>query len=536
MSTEAFEAAKANARDVLDAAFRAYSPTHAAQCREAEGPAMCGAIEDAIANALVLVRAGLAPQPGELATLPLEDFLGAAQALNDSVRVLGVYAAPEWAELSEDGQRWVAALLRETLAHVPGELERLREEVAFWRSDLAARLLFDTGHLRAERERGNTDAAVTIELRIRSNLAAYTAAEAGDWHNRCDICGEFVRPGEPFAAGEDVSGHWACLSDAPAPAGRDLAPGVDLAVRVAMAREALDEGKAPAPRPLMVPCPDCHDGFVSFGDRHTDTRQDRCKTCHGTREVPARTGETPEASAPPVNVNSEGTEGKALPETGKVFPEDQNEASTAPAGSFLDPVPVLYRNWRQETRVRQLAPTLAPDGPMKWCAADEHHGEGWRVRCLDVESEEQHRRWYPLAGVLAWGLEAIAERQREQAAARTLEGLGFTHEGAELWKPPLGPAPDFEAADRRRGLAEQLRALCESKPHRDFDEQLLLGDAARALEAVPLLGIARWSAAARLAVLEDLFAEDRRARGLKPFGRLEDQLRDLLVRAREAQA
>ncbi|PAL20190.1 hypothetical protein [Sphingopyxis sp. GW247-27LB] len=34
----------------------------------------------------------------------------------DSDPVIGTYAAPEWRELSEDGQDWVAAIIRETLA------------------------------------------------------------------------------------------------------------------------------------------------------------------------------------------------------------------------------------------------------------------------------------------------------------------------------------------------------------------------------------------------------------------------------------
>src|SRR5262245_11717549 len=32
----------------------------------------------------------------------------------------------------------------------------------------------------------------------------------------------------------------------------------------------------------------------------------------------------------------------------------------------------------------------------------------------------------------------------DAAAIRTLENLGYTYHGGELWKPPLGEAPDFE--------------------------------------------------------------------------------------------
>lgn len=36
---------------------------------------------------------------------------------------------------------------------------------------------------------------------------------------------------------------------------------------------------------------------------------------------------------------------------------------------------------------------------------------------------------------------------RIDAAVATLEALGYTHEGGNLWKPPLGKAPDFNLLD-----------------------------------------------------------------------------------------
>lgn len=47
---------------------------------------------------------------------PLSDFALQASEINDSDALMAVYAAPEWDELSEDGQQWVCALVRETLA------------------------------------------------------------------------------------------------------------------------------------------------------------------------------------------------------------------------------------------------------------------------------------------------------------------------------------------------------------------------------------------------------------------------------------
>lgn len=45
---------------------------------------------------------------------PLEDFAVEAADIADSPSVLGVYAAPEFGELGEDGQKWACAIVRET--------------------------------------------------------------------------------------------------------------------------------------------------------------------------------------------------------------------------------------------------------------------------------------------------------------------------------------------------------------------------------------------------------------------------------------
>lgn len=39
-----------------------------------------------------------------------------AQSINDSDRVISVFAAPEWDELSIDGKEWVRAIIAETLS------------------------------------------------------------------------------------------------------------------------------------------------------------------------------------------------------------------------------------------------------------------------------------------------------------------------------------------------------------------------------------------------------------------------------------
>jgi hypothetical protein len=56
------------------------------------------------------------PSHGNIREQALEEFSTVAAGINDSDSLMSVFAAPEWAELSEDGQQWVCALVRETLA------------------------------------------------------------------------------------------------------------------------------------------------------------------------------------------------------------------------------------------------------------------------------------------------------------------------------------------------------------------------------------------------------------------------------------
>ncbi|WP_063664506.1 hypothetical protein [Comamonas thiooxydans] len=48
--------------------------------------------------------------------------------------------------------------------------------------------------------------------------------------------------------------------------------------------------------------------------------------------------------------------------------------------------------------------------------------------------------------------------RRLQAAERTLLGRGYTYHGGELWKPPLGKAPDFDRNDRNAALLAEIDA------------------------------------------------------------------------------
>lgn len=87
----------------------------------------------------------------------------------------------------------------------------LAEEVRYWRRDLSARLWFATGLYEAALRDGRLDEATTHEQAIRSGLAAFRAVDAGEFHSRCEACGEFILPGEARAGNEDISGHARCL-------------------------------------------------------------------------------------------------------------------------------------------------------------------------------------------------------------------------------------------------------------------------------------------------------------------------------------
>lgn len=56
--------------------------------------------------------------------------------------------------------------------------------------------------------------------------------------------------------------------------------------------------------------------------------------------------------------------------------------------------------------------------------------------------------------------ELLAENERLQSAARTLINLGYIDKGGELWKPPLGPKPDFDLINALHGKIDRLLAHC----------------------------------------------------------------------------
>lgn len=83
-------------------------------------------------------------------------------------------------------------------------------------------------------------------------------------------------------------------------------------------------------------------------------------------------------------------------------------------------------------------------------------------------------------------LALIAENERMQSAGKTLEHIGYTDNGGELWKPPLGTKPDFDLIDELRTEndallkdAERYRAIRDEIPHGDLGKAIVsVNDAA----------------------------------------------------------
>jgi len=65
-----------------------------------------------------------------------------------------------------------------------------------------------------------------------------------------------------------------------------------------------------------------------------------------------------------------------------------------------------------------------------------------------------------------------AENVRLRSAERTLLALGYTDNGGDLWKPPLGRAPDFNLLDSKNNRIAELEAqIAQCEPKALTDEQ-----------------------------------------------------------------
>lgn len=65
----------------------------------------------------------------------------------------------------------------------------------------------------------------------------------------------------------------------------------------------------------------------------------------------------------------------------------------------------------------------------------------------------------------AWQASVDAGHTGSSAAVSTLLGMGFTYHGGQLWKPPLGKKPDFDAIDTLRTQLEEMTADRDAEKH-----------------------------------------------------------------------
>jgi hypothetical protein len=89
------------------------------------------------------------------------------------------------------------------------------EEVAFWRRDAIARLQMAVWLHRGCEQSGDEVRAAQARIDMRATLAALRDADAQEWYERCEACGEFLRDGEARVnLGEDAgAAHAKCVGE-----------------------------------------------------------------------------------------------------------------------------------------------------------------------------------------------------------------------------------------------------------------------------------------------------------------------------------
>lgn len=104
----------------------------------------------------------------------------------------------------------------------------------------------------------------------------------------------------------------------------------------------------------------------------------------------------------------------------------------------------------------------------------------------ELAQREKFEAWAEEAGALPWGIlkkhrnqdgnypgphytymwkawqaasaELVEALEKAQSAKRTLESLGYTDNGGELWRPPIGPKPNFSLMDSYRHRIAELES------------------------------------------------------------------------------
>ncbi len=192
---------------------------------------------------------------------------------------------------------------------------------------------------------------------------------------------------------------------------------------------------------LSIPCPDCTDGFTSHGDRQARTNKDVCKTCGGTMVADARTGQTPDTSAPPLASHLATAGGK--PGEGEL-----REALEKVRGVIANPNPGITDTvWFSETETlldyidAALSSLSKPSGGEAherhaWCQPGDDAKRRWLVFFEDTEQgiatftdEKEAREYYSRANAGGWNcyLFAAAPQHAAFGRART-EGLSEDRE------------------------------------------------------------------------------------------------------------
>lgn len=100
-----------------------------------------------------------------------------------------------------------------------------------------------------------------------------------------------------------------------------------------------------------------------------------------------------------------------------------------------EPVTILYTNWRGETAVRRICPIRSTQTYVTfWFGSNKWHPEPqWLLSAVDADKGEE--RCFALAGIKAWGEEAVSAVRRAEASG----AFGVK----PLTPPPASPTMAF---------------------------------------------------------------------------------------------
>lgn len=126
------------------------------------------------------------------------------------------------------------------------------------------------------------------------------------------------------------------------------------------------------------------------------------------------------------------------------------------AGEELHQCQTNLRHWRQEAGKLNSRITAFESGEMYQklkregrqylddCRSAENHSDRFSEQLRDAQAVIGHQEQLIVAQRLAIAELHMAGRSAKSAAA-TLQNLGYTDHGGQLWKPPIGIKPDFES-------------------------------------------------------------------------------------------